>query len=102
MRRHDTIFARQLLSTWSSLATDTARAFRCAGDLIPAWWNKPLKDMKLATFNARAESVATKPMFRSAFKRNRSLIPVSGYYEWEDTPGGKQRWYSRHGTVRLH
>jgi hypothetical protein len=30
--------------------------------------------MKLATFNARAETVATKPMFRSAFKRNRCHI----------------------------
>jgi hypothetical protein len=50
--------------------------------LIPAWWSKPLKEMKLATFNARAETVATKPMFRSAFKRSRCLIPVSGYYEW--------------------
>jgi putative SOS response-associated peptidase YedK len=26
--------------------------------LIPAWWSKPLKEMKLATFNARAESPA--------------------------------------------
>ena len=58
-----------------------------------SWWSKPLKEMKLATFNARAETVATKPMFRSAFKRNRCLIPVSGYYEWQDTPGGKQPWY---------
>ena len=32
-------------------------------------------------------------MFRSAFKRTRCLIPVSGYYEWQDTPGGKQPWY---------
>jgi putative SOS response-associated peptidase YedK len=48
--------------------------------LIPSWWSKPLKDMKLATFNVRAETVATEPMFRSAFKRNRCLIPVSGYY----------------------
>ncbi|MDR3489980.1 MAG: SOS response-associated peptidase family protein [Bradyrhizobium sp.] len=23
--------------------------------LIPNWWSKPLKEMKLATFNARAE-----------------------------------------------
>jgi SOS response associated peptidase (SRAP) len=61
--------------------------------LIASWWSKPLKEMKLATFNARAETVATKPMFRSAFKRNRCLIPVSGYYEWQDTPGGKQPWY---------
>src|ERR1700680_951908 len=61
--------------------------------LIPNWWSKPLKEMKLATFNARAETVAEKPMFRSAFKRNRCLMPASGYYEWHDTPEGKQPYY---------
>jgi hypothetical protein len=65
---------------------DKRRLERMRWGLIPSWWSKPLKDMKLATFNARAETVATKPMFRSAFKRNRCLIPVSGYYEWQDTP----------------
>jgi putative SOS response-associated peptidase YedK len=47
--------------------------------LIPGWWSKPLKEMKLATFNARAKTVATKPMFRDAFKSKRLLIPASGY-----------------------
>jgi putative SOS response-associated peptidase YedK len=61
--------------------------------LVPAWWQKPLKEMKLATFNARAETVTQKPMFREAFKRNRCLIPASGYYEWEDAPTGKQPHY---------
>ena len=61
--------------------------------LVPAWWQKPLKEMKLATFNARAETVTQKPMFREAFKRHRCLIPASGYYEWEDTAGGKQPHY---------
>jgi putative SOS response-associated peptidase YedK len=61
--------------------------------LVPAWWKKPLKELKLATFNARAETVAEKPFFRSAFKRTRCLIPVSGYYEWHDTPDGKQPYY---------
>jgi putative SOS response-associated peptidase YedK len=54
--------------------------------LVPSWWSKLLKELKLATFNARAETVAEKPFFRSAFKRSRCLIPVSGYYEWQDTP----------------
>ena len=61
--------------------------------LVPSWWSKPLKELKLATFNARVETVVEKPFFRSAFKRTRCIIPVSGYYEWEDTPGGKQPHY---------
>jgi putative SOS response-associated peptidase YedK len=61
--------------------------------LVPSWWEKPLKELKLATFNARAESVAEKPFFREAFRRTRCLMPVSGYYEWEDTPAGKQPHY---------
>ena len=63
------------------------------GGLVPGWWSKSLKEMKLATFNARAETVAQKPMFRDAFKKNRCLIPASGYYEWHDTPTGKQPYY---------
>jgi len=31
--------------------------------------------------NARAESVADKPMFRDAFERHRWIIAASGYYE---------------------
>ena len=61
--------------------------------LIPSWWSKPLKEMRVATFNARAETVADKPMFRDAFRRTRCLIPASGYYEWQDTPDGKQPYY---------
>jgi putative SOS response-associated peptidase YedK len=61
--------------------------------LVPRWWNKSLKDVKMATFNARAETVETKPFFRDAFKRTRCLIPMSGYYEWQATPDGKQPWH---------
>jgi len=63
--------------------------------LIAAWWNKPLKELKLATFNARAESIATKPMFRDSFARRRCLMPASGYYEWQHIPNEKkpQPWY---------
>src|SRR5664280_1127791 len=69
--------------------------------LIPGWWKKPLKEMRLATFNARAETVAEKPMFRDSFKRRRCLMPASGYYEWKTTPEGKQPYYftRRDGAV---
>jgi putative SOS response-associated peptidase YedK len=61
--------------------------------LIPSWWSKPLKELRLATFNARAETAAEKPMFRDSFERRHCLIPISGYYEWQDTPDGKQPYY---------
>jgi putative SOS response-associated peptidase YedK len=62
-------------------------------DIVPYWWSKPLKDMRMATFNARAETIGEKPMFKAAFQKRRCLMPVSGYYEWHDTPDGKQPYY---------
>jgi putative SOS response-associated peptidase YedK len=60
--------------------------------LVPWWWKKPLKQLP-ASFNARAESVADKPMFRDAFKRHRCIIPASGYYEWLKRPDGRQPYF---------
>jgi putative SOS response-associated peptidase YedK len=60
--------------------------------LIPYWWKKPVKQLP-ATFNARAEGVASKPMFRDTFKRHRCIIPASGYYEWIKRPDGKQPYF---------
>jgi len=56
--------------------------------LIPSW----AKDAKIGNslINARADTVATKPSFRSAFKRRRCLIPASGFYEWQKRDDGKQ------------
>lgn len=71
--------------------------------LVPRWWSKPIKELRAATFNARAETVETKPFFRDAYKRNRCLIPMSGYFEWHDTATGKQPWYftTRDGSPAL-
>jgi putative SOS response-associated peptidase YedK len=57
--------------------------------LVPRWWSKPLKEMRVATFNARAETVETKPMFRDAFKRSHCLIPISGLLRVAEQPEWK-------------
>src|SRR5208282_2651350 len=60
--------------------------------LIPGWWKKTAKEVP-STFNARAETVAEKPMFRSAFKRTRCIVPASGYYEWQTIGKAKQPYF---------
>ena len=50
--------------------------------LVPHWWTKPLAGFRAATFNARSEEAAAKPMFRDAWRRGRCLVPAIGYYEW--------------------
>jgi putative SOS response-associated peptidase YedK len=56
--------------------------------LVPHW----AKDLKIGArmINARAETVATMPAFRDAFKARRCLIPASGFYEWQKTGTAKQ------------
>ena len=60
--------------------------------LVPGWWKKSLKEVP-STFNARAETLAEKPMFRTAFRRRRCIIPASGFYEWTQQATGKQPHY---------
>jgi putative SOS response-associated peptidase YedK len=73
--------ARNLPAHYNIVPTDTVDIVKLAnGDtpelvsmrwgFIPYWWKKPVKQLP-ATFNARAEGVASKPMFRDAFKRHR-------------------------------
>ena len=49
--------------------------------LIPHW----ATDAKVGSrmFNARAETLATSPAFRDAFRRKRCLVPVDSFYEWK-------------------
>src|SRR5678816_1428446 len=45
--------------------------------------------------NARAETVASKPSFRAAFKSRRCLVPASQFYEWTKTTTPKQPYLLR-------
>ena len=53
------------------------------------------KDAKIAysTINARAETVASSPVFREPMKRRRCLVPATGFYEWQALDKkSKQPW----------
>jgi putative SOS response-associated peptidase YedK len=60
---------------------------------VPEWARD--KDIK-PQINARSETAAQKPFFRSGFQARRCLVPASGFYEWEKTRSGKQPWYFCH------
>ena len=59
--------------------------------LVPSWSNDASIGNKLT--NARGETVAEKPSFRTAFKYHRCIIPASGFFEWKTENGNKSPWY---------
>jgi len=71
--------------------TSQRELVRLRWGLIPSW----SKDPKIAysTINAKAETVAEKPAFRSAFRKRRCLIPADGFYEWQKQGRQKQPIY---------
>ena len=66
---------------------------RARWGLIPFW----AKDEKIGNslINARGETVAAKPSFRTSFKKNRCLVLADGFFEWQKVDGGKQPIYIR-------
>jgi putative SOS response-associated peptidase YedK len=92
--------ARNLQPRYNIAPTDTVDVIRLGKHdgrelvpmrwgLIPGWWKRSTKEVP-ATFNARAESVSDKPMFRNSFKERRCIIPASGFYEWTGPKGARQ------------
>ena len=61
--------------------------------LVPFWADEP--DIGRKMTNARSETAATKPAFRSSFRARRCLILADGFYEWQARDGKKQPYYIR-------
>ncbi len=58
--------------------------------LIPPWSKDAKGGSGPPMINARAETLASKPMFRHAVRHRRCLIPADGFYEWRQTEGGSR------------
>jgi putative SOS response-associated peptidase YedK len=68
------------------------RPDRLRWGLVPHWAEDPSTGHRM--INARAESVASRPAFRDAYRRRRCLIPADGFYEWQAREGErKQPWW---------
>lgn len=67
--------------------------------LVPSW----AKDPKIGNrmINARSETAAEKPSFRTAFKRRRCLVPADGYYEWMKQGKQKTPMYIQHAERHI-
>jgi len=61
--------------------------------LVPGWSKGP--DSRYSMINARLETVAKKPAYRSAFRYRRCLVPADGFYEWRAEGKGKQPYALR-------
>jgi putative SOS response-associated peptidase YedK len=61
--------------------------------LVPSWAKDATLSAKM--INARSETVAEKPAFRSPLRRHRCLILADGYFEWQKVGSHKQPYYIR-------
>lgn len=61
--------------------------------LIRSWADSPA--IGVGMINARSETVASKPAFRSAFRKRRCLIPADDFFEWQKLGTQKQPFLFR-------
>ena len=59
--------------------------------LVPNWADDAKGAARM--INARAETVADKPAYRTALQRRRCLIPADGFYEWQVSPRGRTPYF---------
>jgi putative SOS response-associated peptidase YedK len=67
----------------------TPRGERLRWGLVPSWAKDPALGFKM--INARAETLAEKPAYKTSLQRFRCLIPADGFYEWQARPGQSKR-----------
>jgi putative SOS response-associated peptidase YedK len=86
-------FSLPELPSICSGSTDKIQLLRWG--LIPSWTrnSEEADSIRYKTFNARAESIRSKPSFSKPFRSNRCIIPVTGFFEWQHVGNDKIPWY---------
>ncbi|MEM6987559.1 MAG: SOS response-associated peptidase [Pseudomonadota bacterium] len=66
-----------------------------------ARWGMPIRTASGAreVFNARSETVAEKPLFRSLIGGQRLVVPATGFYEWTRRGTAKQAYHFSPSTL---
>jgi putative SOS response-associated peptidase YedK len=73
--------------------TRTERSLRMMKwGLVPAWAKDAGGGAKM--INARSETAATKPAFRTSWKNRRCIMPADGWYEWQRDGKVKQPFFT--------
>jgi putative SOS response-associated peptidase YedK len=70
--------------------SDEREAVLARWGLVPHWAN----DLKFGVkcINARAETLASAPAFREAYRQRRCLVPANAFYKWSGEKGHKIKW----------
>jgi putative SOS response-associated peptidase YedK len=92
--RYNIAPTQEILVVRADAASGRREAAMLRWGLIPSWSKEPASGPPM--INARGESIAEKPSFRTATRRRRCLIPADGFYEWQKAGGGsakKQPYY---------
>lgn len=90
--------SQQVLAIREQPATHQRELVTLQWGLVPFWADD--REIGVRTINARSETAATKPAFRSSFRARRCLIVADGFYEWQARDGRKQPYYIRLTTGR--
>jgi putative SOS response-associated peptidase YedK len=63
--------------------------------LVPVWTidEAYAKEIRIKTFNAKSETITTKPSFRHLIKQNKCLVLTNGFYEWQARGKEKQPYF---------
>jgi putative SOS response-associated peptidase YedK len=91
--RYNIAPTQPLLAVRRMASADGRQATWLKWGLVPSWAQDPSIGSRM--INARGETAAEKPSFRTALARRRCLVPADGFYEWRREGKARKPCYVR-------